>query len=130
MTGLLGPQVLLGLQGFMRQVALPDTCVLQTRTTASDGAGGETVTYPEGSALPCRLMRSGAPAEEGVGGRETATRRWQVYLDPADTGTLTPDDRVRVTSLRGVAVSRLFEVVGGGGSSDEVIRTFDLTEIT
>lgn len=131
MGGILSPDTVRGLQGLMRRNGLPDTCVLQTRTTASDGAGGETVTYPEGSALPCRLMPAGlAMDEQGIGGRETATQRWELYLDPADAGTLTADDRVRLTSLNGVTVSRLFEVVDGGGRSDEAVRTFNLLELT
>ncbi len=71
--------------------ALPETAVIELASVVSDGGGGETTTWLENQAVPCRLMSSTATeAEEG--GRIAADADWILTL-PAGT-VVTTDARI------------------------------------
>lgn len=128
---LLPPATVAALQGLMRAYTLPDVCALVLRQVAADGAGGLTESWAEGSALPCRLSPLGPrPTEGAVGGAVLGVGQYRLVLDPADAIPLRPPDRVHLTSLRGAACDRTFEVVGSlGDKSWAVVHNWVVVEL-
>ena len=63
--------------------SFPDTCQIGRYTTASDGGGGVTVTYPLDTAIPCRIGPNPVSfkgAEQEVAAEELGVAPWVIYL--------------------------------------------------
>ncbi len=78
--------------------SLPDTCQVTRKTPVPDGAGGQTVTYPNaGSAVACRIAPATDAvrrAEDIIAGRVAQDAPWLLTL-PNGTDVVATD---RVTS--------------------------------
>lgn len=72
--------------------SLPSVALVQHRTSASDGRGGQTESYDAGTALDCRLLQMGSQESAG---REEATGHvassWWNILLPAGSDVRTTD---------------------------------------
>ena len=77
------------------ELTLPDTAIIYTATSTSDGQGGNTQSWAASGTVACRLSpRSTQGGEPGYADRQAAIADWVVTL-PAST-TLTEAQRVHV----------------------------------
>ena len=72
------------------ELALPDVCVVQSRTLTSDGQGGKTETWATSVTTTCRVSPSGRlPVEVARADGTKAVADWVVTLPYATTVTAT-----------------------------------------
>lgn len=80
------------------------TGIVFENSPASDGMGGSTANYVEGSPIACHLQPSKRLATETVeGGAETALDRWAIAI-PVGTN-ISVSDRIQIDSI-------FYEVIG------------------
>lgn len=94
---------------YMRETVgqlLPDTCVLQTATSASDGQGGQTETWAAAGTVACRL-------DNGSGSRANVARSVQ------------PFSAWVLTVPQGTGISTAHRVVHGGESYSVIAVSTD-----
>ena len=77
------------------ELALPDTCVIQARTLATDGQGGRTETYATSVTTTCRVAPAGQTSQgtEVVRGDGTRTLADWVVTLPYNT-SISQTDRI------------------------------------
>lgn len=77
-------------EGFM-----PDLAAVLRQTAASDGQGGQTLTWTTAATYPCRLVAdTTTPTERQQGQQTTAVTLWRCYL-PAGAD-VRPEDRLSI----------------------------------
>ena len=111
--------------------ALPDLCTIRRvvngpdgKPGVPDGRGSRIKTFADLTTnVPCRLDPRIARSKEAVsGGKPTSAGDWTISL-PA-TQDIKAADQIVVTSLS----NRLFEVIGVGSGSYEVVRLVEASE--
>ncbi len=118
------------------KLALVDTCTLRVWTWLADAGGGRILnSQTDYTGLPCRLVAVGFPDE-----REDEAGVWlrAPYELWMAVGNSVPEDylkgkadyyvEVEVTAMRGVAISRVFFLVGYGASSQQALRRLYVLE--
>ncbi len=99
-----------------QEEAMPDTCVVQSRTSTADGMGGVTRgDWTDGTSYSCRLSSRGVPREYLQQAAISGLQYWMVTL-PHDA-SVTRDNRLKVGS-------RYLQIVGfqSGGEYETAKR--------
>lgn len=101
--------------------SLPDECVIQGQTWASDGMGGGSVSYDAAGTVACRVSPGGlSPNETPIGGMLTPVGFYTITM-PA--GTIV-SAKSRITSG-----GRTFEVLEAKHRSWEISTRVSATEV-
>jgi hypothetical protein len=100
------------------------SAVRHAHTSAGDGQGGNSDTYPAtGQPFACRLEANARRVGEDVqAGAVRASSRWRLLLAPADAAGFVPADRVLVDATTTFHVDAVF-----GVESENVVAMLDLT---